>query len=116
MFNDFISTIPSPRLGTCLIVCYDSDLDDLRRTLHAIPRPKGEPPAMKEEAEQEERDVKITFGLSIEESRAEDHRESIGEALGCAIRNGVFKFSRSTPTLEVLACGQTTCSDVHFSR
>ena len=84
-------------------MCYDSDLDDLRRTLRAIPRPKGEPPAMKEEAEQEERDVKITFGLSIEESRAEDHRESIGEALGCAIRNGVFKFSRSTPTLEVLA-------------
>ena len=81
---------------------YDSDLDDLRRTLHAISRPKDKSPGMKEKAE-EERDVKITFGLDIKKQGAKDHRESIEEALDCAIRNGVFKFLKSAPTLEVLA-------------
>ena len=102
VFYDFISTIPSPRLETCLIVGYENDLDDLKRTLRAIPSPKSRSPVMKEKAGQE-RDVKIAFGLDIKKQGAEGHRKSIGEALGCAIRNGVFKFSRSTPTLEVLA-------------
>ena len=99
-FHDFISAIPSPRLEACLIASYDNDFDDLKRTLRAIPRPISQSPVMKEKAEQG-RDVKITFGLRIK--RAKGHRESIEEALDCAIRNEVFKFSKSTPTLEVLA-------------
>ena len=99
VFYDFISTIPSPRLETCLIVNYNNDLDDLRRTLRATPKSKEK--LMKEEAGLE-RDVKITFGLEIGKEGAEDHRESIDEALSCAIRGGAFKFSKRIPTLEVL--------------
>ena len=102
VFYDFISAIPSPRLETCLIASYDNDLVDLKRTLRAIPRPISQFPVVKEKAE-EERDVKITFGLCINKARAKGHRKSIGEALDCAIRNEVFTFSKSTPTLEVLA-------------
>ena len=97
-FYELISSIPSPQLETCLIVSYDSDLDKLRQTLQATKRPKikfiiGE--------KQPKLDVKITFGLDIEEAKAEDHRSSIGSALTCAIENGVFDFLSSTPSLEV---------------
>ena len=102
MFYDFISIIPSPQLETCLIVSYDDDFDELEQTLRAIPRPKGRSPLTKDKAEQE-RGVKIAFGLYIEKEGAEDHRESIEEALDCAIRNEVFEFSKSLPTLEVLS-------------
>ena len=51
--------------------------------------------------EQPKRDVKITFGLDIEEAKAEEYRSSIGAALDCAVGKGVFDFLDSTPELEV---------------
>lgn len=99
-FYEFVSAIPSPRLETCLILSYDSDLDDLTKTFQVTPKPRCKS-TIGEGEEQLKRDVKITFGLDIEEATAEDHRLSVGAALDCAIRNGVFDFSNSTPDLEV---------------
>lgn len=82
------------------MMSYDSDLDKLIQTFQTTPKPKSGS-VTREGEEDLNRDVKIKFGLDIEESKAEDHRSSIGEALDCAIGSGVFDFSNSTPSLEV---------------
>lgn len=99
-FHDFISTISSPQLETCLILSYDNDIDELKQTFLATPKPKGNS-TLKEEKEKPKRDVKITFGLDIEKDGAEDHHEAIEKALDCATKNGVFEFLTSPPVLEV---------------
>ena len=98
--HDFISTIPSSQLETCSIVSYDNDLEELGRLLWTIPELKSRSAMMKEKV-QPKRDVKVTLGLDIEKEEAEEHRESIEEALYCAASNGVFGFLNSMPTLEV---------------
>lgn len=99
-FHNFISTIPSPQLETCLVLSYDNDIDELKQTLLTTPKPKNSS-TLKKEKEKPKRDVKITFGLDIEEDEAEDHRAAIREALDCAVGNGMFGFLTSTPALEV---------------
>lgn len=79
---------------------YDNDLEELKNTLLVTPRPKDKSTS-KEEKEKPKRDVKIMFGLDIEEEEAEDHRATIKTALDCAIENGVFEFLTSPPALEV---------------
>ena len=79
---------------------YDNDLEELRRLLWTIPELKSRSAMMREKI-QPKRDVKVTFGLDIEKEEAEEHRESIEEALYCATANGVFGFLNSMPTLEV---------------
>lgn len=96
-FHEFIAAIPSSQLETCLISSYDSDLDKLDQTLRAASKPKSK----KEGEERPKRDVKITFGLEIEEATAEDHSSSIGAALDCAIGKGVFDFLDNSPSLAV---------------
>jgi hypothetical protein len=98
-FYEFVSAIPSPRLETCLILSYDSDLDKLSQTFQATRKPRNK--SIAREEEKLKRDVKITFGLDIEEAKAEDYHSSIGVALDCAIGNGVFDFLNSAPILEV---------------
>jgi len=98
-FRDFISTIPSPQFETCLILSYDNDLEELKETLLVTPKPKDKS-TLKEE-EKPKRDVKIMFGLDIEQEEAEDHRAAVETTLNCAIENGVFEFLTSTPALEV---------------
>lgn len=97
-FCEFISSIPSVQLETCLILSYDSDLDKLRQTFQTTAKPKS---VSTTGDGSRKRDVKITFGLEIEEAKAEDHRLSVGAALHRAIGNGVFDFLNSTPDLEV---------------
>ena len=99
-FHDFISTIPSPQLETCLISSYDNDLDELEQTLLEIPKSKNNS-TLKKEEEKPKRDVKITFGLDIEMEEAEVHHATIKTALDRAVEHGVFEFLTSTPTLEV---------------
>ena len=79
---------------------YDNDLDELNKILLETPKPEHKS-ALQKEKEKTKRDVKITFGLDIEQEEADDHWETIGTALDCAIRNGLFEFSTSTPVLEV---------------
>ncbi|KAF9647241.1 hypothetical protein BDM02DRAFT_2734925 [Thelephora ganbajun] len=103
-FHDFISAIPSPQLETCLILNYDNDLDELKKTLQVPPKPKSKSTSKKEkekEKEKPKRGVKITFGLDIEKEGVEDHRAIIRTALDRAIGNGVFEFLTKTPVLEV---------------
>ena len=97
-FHDFISTISSPQLKTCLILSYDNDLDELK-TLLETPKPKDNPTLKKEE--KPKRDVRITFGLDIEKEEAEDYQKTIRTALDCAVKHGVFEFLTNTPALEV---------------
>lgn len=99
-FYEFVSSIPSPHLETCHILSYDSDLDKLRQTLQETSKSKSKPSVEKGE-ERLKRDVKITFGLDIEEAKAEEYQSSIGSALDCAVGNGVFDFLDNTPELEV---------------
>jgi len=91
--------IPSPRLETFLVVSYDNDLDELKQTLSVDSRPNGN--STSKEKEKPKRDVRIKFGLDIEEEGAEEHRETVEVALGCAVRDGMFEFLASTPELEV---------------
>jgi len=99
-FHNFISTIPSSQLETCLILSYDNDLDELERTLLETPKPKNNS-TLKKEKEKPKRDVKITFGLDIEQEEAEDRHATIEMALDYAVKNGAFEFLTSTPVLEV---------------
>lgn len=78
---------------------YDNDLEELKETLLVTPKPKDKS-TLKEE-EKPKRDVKIMFGLDIEQEEAEDHRAAVETTLNCAIENGVFEFLTSTPALEV---------------
>jgi hypothetical protein len=100
-FYEFVSAIPSTQLETCLILSYDSDLDKLTQTFQETSKLKKSAYAMREGEEQLKRDVKITFGLDIEEAKAEEYQCSIGAALECAVGNGVFDFLDSAPELEV---------------
>ena len=99
-FHDFISTIPSPQLETCLILSYDNELDELKQTLLETPKPKNDS-ILKKEKEKPKRDVKVTFRLDIEKEEAEDHHVTIKTALDRAVDHGVFEFLTSTPALEV---------------
>lgn len=99
-FHDFISTVTSPQLETCLVLSYDNDLEELEQLLLATPKSRDDS-TRKEEKEKPKREVKITLGLDIEKEEAEAHRETIEAALGCAVGNGVFGFLTSVPGLEV---------------
>ena len=98
--HDFISAISSPQLKTCLIMSYDNDLDELKRTFLAPPKSEDKSTSQKEE-EKAKRDVKITFGLDIEQDEVEVHRAALRTALDSAIGNGVFGFLTGAPALEV---------------
>jgi hypothetical protein len=100
-FRDFISIIPSPQLKTCLIMSYDNDLDKLKQTLLASPKPAVKSAMQKEQEGNPKRDVQITFGLDIEKDEAETHRTALEVALACAVGDGVFEFLMSAPALEV---------------
>lgn len=99
-FHDFISAIAPHQLEKCLILSYDNDLDELKKTLLKTPKPKDDS-TLKKEKEKPKRDVKVTFGLDIEGDEAEDHRAAIKTALDGAVGNGMFGFLTSTPVLEV---------------
>ena len=77
---------------------YDNDLDELKQALLTTPKLEGKSILQEKE---KERDVKITFGLDIEEEEADDHWATVETALDCAVENGMFEFSTSTPILEV---------------
>jgi hypothetical protein len=101
-FYEFVSVISSPRLETCLILNYNSDIDKLRQILQATPKPNSESTIQKEgEQPKPNVNVKITLSLEIMEEGAEVHHSSVRAALDCAIGNGTFDFLNSAPDLEV---------------
>lgn len=78
---------------------YDLDLDELRQTLLATPKPEAN--RASQEKEQTKRDIKITLGLETEKGEVHDHCIAVRTALNCAVVNGVFEFLMSPPVLEV---------------
>lgn len=99
-FYEFVSTISSSQLETCLTLSHNSDLDELRRTLL---KPEGESPTRNTGA-RPGRNVKVTLGLEIMKDGVEARRSSIAAALDRAIKNGVFNFLNGVPNIEVYHC------------
>ena len=97
-FYKFLSAVSPPRLETCLILNYNSDLNQLTKTLLTNPECES---VIHKGAGQPKRNVKITLGLDLMEEGANLHRTSIKAALDRAIGNCAFDFLDSAPDIKL---------------
>ena len=99
-FYNFFSTVSSPRLKTCLLLGYRSDLDNLKGTLQATPKPESQS-IFQSGKGQPKRNVEVTIRLHLLKEEADAQCTSVKAAMDSAIENGIFDFLDRDPELRV---------------